>query len=440
MINTSTPKITVFASAYAINPFKGSEDGMGWNFVLQIARNCHVIAVTRKNNRPAIEKYQQEHPELSDLYKRIEFRYYDWPKRLLFWKKGPVLSLIYYYFWQLGLALHFRSLKNQVDVVHNLNFHNDWTPSFLWIWRKPFVWGPVGHHPRIPKGFIRPFYSNRNLIMDRFLWTLKNIFWYLDPFLKITRNSADHIFCMHQEAANKLGLKNKYSILPSVASEEVDKPIDTDEFIVLSAGRFVGLKGFDITIEAFHQFYIQLKDSEQRKAKLILVGSGPEKHKLKALALSLGISAQLEIIEWIPRDELKKIYQTTSVFLFPSHEGAGMVVAEALSYGVPVLCWDNCGPGRFIHPDSALKIAYDPNSDWKNAFADQLLRLKHDATFYQQERILARQRFLSTFLWDNRADELYSVYKDVAGKTQDAFANSEQNDTVFSLTGNSISQ
>ena len=419
MKKTSTPELTVFASAYAINPFKGSEDGMGWNFVLQMARNVKVIAVTRKNNRPAIEKYQAEHPELNELYQRIEFRYYDWPKQLLFWKKGPVLSLIYYYFWQLGLALHFRSLRKQVDVVHNLNFHNDWTPSFLWMWRKPFVWGPVGHHPLIPKGFIRPFYSQRTLIMDRFLWTLKNIFWYADPFLKITRHSADHIFCMHQEAAGKLGLTEKYSILPSVASEEVEAPIPSDRFTVLSAGRFVGLKGFDITIEAFSKAFHQMNADEKAKAELVLVGSGPEKAKLQALAESLGIAAQLRIIEWIPREELKRIYQTASLFLFPSHEGAGMVVAEALSYGVPVLCWDNCGPGRFIHPQSELKVSYDPNADWRTAFAQHILRLQRDTAFYQQERSLARARFVSNILWDNRADELYSVYRKVSAVGQD---------------------
>jgi glycosyltransferase involved in cell wall biosynthesis len=414
---TSTPRLTVFASAYAINPFKGSEDGMGWNFVLQIAHNCRVIAVTRKNNGPSIEKYKLEHPELSHLYENIEFRYYDWPKWMLFWKKGPVLSLIYYYFWQLGLALYYRNLRHSVDVVHNLNFHNDWTPSFLWIWRKPFVWGPVGHHPLIPKAFILPFYSRKTWVMDRFLWTLKNIFWKCDPFLRITRNSADHIFCMHQEAADKLNLSDNYSILPSVASEEVEAPLPQTGFHVLSAGRFVGLKGFDITIRGFHSFFSSLSPEEKCQTTLTLVGSGPEKQSLINLAESLGVASALRIIEWIPREELKKIYRTSSVFLFPSHEGAGMVVAEALSYGVPVLCWDNCGPGRFIHPSSSLRVAYDPKQDWATEFGAKLLKLKNDSLFYSQERKMARERFLSSFLWDNRADELYAVYRRVTGES-----------------------
>ena len=54
---------TILLTAYAINPYKGSEDGMGWNFALQAASNNKLIVFTRKNNRPHIEKYQNENPD-----------------------------------------------------------------------------------------------------------------------------------------------------------------------------------------------------------------------------------------------------------------------------------------------------------------------------------------------------------------------------------------
>jgi hypothetical protein len=53
---------TVLLSAYAVNPYHGSEDGMGWNFIMQIARFNKVIAVTRENTRTDIERYMKEHP------------------------------------------------------------------------------------------------------------------------------------------------------------------------------------------------------------------------------------------------------------------------------------------------------------------------------------------------------------------------------------------
>jgi len=58
---------TILATAYAVNPYKGSEDGMGWNLVCQVARFNKVIAITRENNQEHIEKYMLENP--SKLYR-----------------------------------------------------------------------------------------------------------------------------------------------------------------------------------------------------------------------------------------------------------------------------------------------------------------------------------------------------------------------------------
>ena len=54
---------TILVTAYATNPFKGSEDGMGWNFVYEIAKHHKIIAITRENNQPHIDKYIKEIPQ-----------------------------------------------------------------------------------------------------------------------------------------------------------------------------------------------------------------------------------------------------------------------------------------------------------------------------------------------------------------------------------------
>ena len=66
---------TILASTYAVNPYKGSEDAMGWNFVMQIARFNKVIAITRENNQENIEKYMLENPK--EEYKNIKFLFYN---------------------------------------------------------------------------------------------------------------------------------------------------------------------------------------------------------------------------------------------------------------------------------------------------------------------------------------------------------------------------
>lgn len=407
---------TILATAYAVNPYKGSEDGMGWNFILQIARHQHVIAVTRPNNQEAIDRYWAEHPELNELQQRVQFLYFDWPYWLRFWKKGPLLSMIYYYGWQFTLAIWLRRKKLPVDLVHNVNFHNDWTPTFLWLLGKPLVWGPVGHHPAIPKNALREF-GRKAWLQDRALWTLKGTFWKLDPFLQLSKRRAAHILCMNQAAADALNLPaHTYSIVPSVASEPVTdfaNSGDTNYFHVLSAGRFVALKGFTSTVRAFARFYHQLTPADQQRTRLTLVGSGPAEARIRTLIEAEQIGACTDIIHWLPKAGVAACYQAASVFLFPSHEGAGMVVAEAMSYGLPVVCWDNEGPGRFTHPDSSLRVTAMDLTTGETQLAARLHSLFHSPQLYQHEQQLARQRFDTAFNWSVRGDKLRQIYDTV---------------------------
>ena len=41
---------TILVSAYACEPLKGSEQGVGWNWVLQLAKKNNVHVITRANN------------------------------------------------------------------------------------------------------------------------------------------------------------------------------------------------------------------------------------------------------------------------------------------------------------------------------------------------------------------------------------------------------
>jgi len=404
----------VLITAYAVNPYKGSEDAMGWNMLLQAARYQQVIAVTRKNNRPAIEKYIAQHPEIADLFSRLSFLYFDWPLWARWWKKGPLLSMIYYYGWQLTLALWLKQKKLNVDIVHNLNFHNDWTPSFLWILGKPMVWGHVGHHPKIPREYILPVYGKRAYLKDRMLWLIKNISWNVDPFLAICKHKAAVIICMNTEAAKKLRLTKDYIIHPSVAADtEIDiKSGRTDGvFRIVSAGRFVPLKGFDIAIRSFAIFYKALSPDFQNKVKLTLVGSGPCKALLKKITADEGIGRGVEFIEWIAKGEIKHIYQSASVFLFPSHEGAGMVIPEAMSYGLPIVCLKNCGPGDMLHPGSSLSVPYSTYNLTTAMLARKITKLFWDNDFMLKEKQLSELQYNELFRWSVRGEMLEKVYQ-----------------------------
>lgn len=51
---------TILVSAYACEPYKGSEQTVGWNIVLELAKNNIVHVITRANNQEPIEKFLKE--------------------------------------------------------------------------------------------------------------------------------------------------------------------------------------------------------------------------------------------------------------------------------------------------------------------------------------------------------------------------------------------
>ena len=409
---------TILATAYAINPYKGSEDGTGWNYILQIARLNKVIAITRKNNRSFIEKYLNENPD--ERYRNMHFEYYDLPYWMRFWKRGGKGAMLYYYLWQLFMPIFIKKKKLNFDIAHNLNFHNDWTPTMLWMTGKPVIWGPVGHHPSIPKQFLLPIYGLKAYLKDRRLWILKNIFWNLDPMLRLSVAKADIILAMNSSVPKVLRTKqSKIRMIKSVSSENVElSNKNKTVFNILSVGRFVPLKGFDLTIRSFASFYKGLANDDQQKVKLILVGDGPELPLLEKIILEENIFEAIQIIHWLERSKLTEIYRDASVFLFPSHEGAGMVVPEALSYSLPVVCLANYGPGEFVTDECGIRVEAKEYSKTIIDLADALNKLFENTELYAEMALQARKHFDEYFDWNVKAKILNDFYEEICLKNE----------------------
>lgn len=48
--------LNILINAYAVNPYWGSEQGMGWNWVINIARYCNVYVITEGEFKDNIEE------------------------------------------------------------------------------------------------------------------------------------------------------------------------------------------------------------------------------------------------------------------------------------------------------------------------------------------------------------------------------------------------
>ncbi len=410
---------TVLITAYAIHPLKGSEDGTAWNLVLQIARKRRVILITRENNVAPIKAYlaENEIPQAANLH----IIGYDLPYYLRFWKRGSFGALPYFYLWQRTIPNFIKRQRLSFDLVHNLNFHNDWTPSYLHRLGKPMVWGPIGHHPKVPKEYILPIWGAKAYLKDRFLWLVKLFFWRFSRALHLCEERSAAILPINSSVGEQLHLNlSKTQIFPAVGaySNTAARTNDPQRFEVLSVGRFVPLKGFDLTLKAFARYWRSLSAERKAQTRLSLVGKGPLEGQLKQLSQKLGIDSAVDFINWMPQAELMQRYQSSDVLLFPSHEGAGMVVPEAMAYGLPVICLDNCGPGEFVNESCGLKASYSNYEQTILELSQHLYRLDQSLTLRRKLSEGARQRVKNHFDWEAKGEKLDQIYQQLEAKPQ----------------------
>ena len=134
----------VLISAYACEPGKGSEPGVGFVSALGAASEHEVWVLTRQNNVESIEGAIASHP----LRSRMHVVGFDLSPTVLRLKKmlRRAGTQLYYELWQrrasdMALAL---DRLHDFDVLHHATFANNWTRIGVASVPKPIVVGPVG--------------------------------------------------------------------------------------------------------------------------------------------------------------------------------------------------------------------------------------------------------------------------------------------------------
>jgi len=142
--------------------------------------------------------------------------------------------------------------------------------------------------------------------------------------------------------ANSHHIAEKIKRIYKRDSAVIYPPVDVDKFDVsekkddyyLIASRFVPYKKVDLVVEAFNQ----MPDK-----KLIVIGSGPEKEKVKAIAKS-----NIEFLPHQPTEKLKEYLMKAKAFVFAAEEDFGIVVVESMACGTPVIALNKGGTAESV--------------------------------------------------------------------------------------------
>ena len=418
----------VLVSAYACEPEKGSEPGVGWNWVKQIARFHEVWVITRENNRASIERSLGKDP-IANLH----FAYVDLPRWSRFWKKGARGVHLYYYLWQFAAYFTARNLNKSVqfDVGHHVTFVNDWSPSFLCLLPFPFVWGPVGGSTnRAPLGFWREF-GLRGTIYEMVRTGAILIGRYLDPFVWFTRKKAGAIIAMSEAAVNGFPAASRNKVLPlgnvGFSLEELPKssmapfePSENDESripIFLSAGRLVHWKGYSVLLKACAE--VQRLGG---RLELWIAGTGPDESRLRKLTSRLGIQDHVKFLGFLPdRESVFDHLGRCDVFVMPTfHDGPPVIFLEAMAMGKPVICLDLGGASEIITPECGVKLKALSVSQVIDDLARAIQMLGENVELRTKLGKAGRQRIETDFGWNKKGELVTDIYEGIVYREQHA--------------------
>ena len=111
-------------------------------------------------------------------------------------------------------------------------------------------------------------------------------------------------------------------------------PMSARTGAILTGGRLVGYKHFDLVLEA----------AKKLNTRVVLFGDGPERERLLALG------ADVDYRGFVTDKELVELYRSASVFVHPCEEDFGLTIVEAMSHGTPVVALDRGGAKETVQP------------------------------------------------------------------------------------------
>lgn len=233
---------------------------------------------------------------------------------------------------------------------------------------------------------------------------------------RYTLTRVDGGIAGNQEAAQVCRAKGFAGEMPVIPQFGVDEtrfhPVDRNDgktrqagmFTIGYAGRLVPEKGIDVLLRAV----AGLPDT----ARLVVIGSGPERAALEQLSIALGLAGRVTFRPPSPSTEMPQVYAQFDALALPSRAQAnwkeqfGRVLIEAMACGVPVI-GSTCGEIPNVIGEAGLTFAEND----AEALRAQLARLIESPALRADLAQRGRARVLARYAMRRIADQTVEVYR-----------------------------
>jgi len=173
------------------------------------------------------------------------------------------------------------------------------------------------------------------------------------PILTKAFDQAVNVIAVSQPLQRALSAYTHHPlhVIPNSVDTDLFCPRERREskpFCFLTVGNLELRKNIAMLLHAF---------KECENSELVIVGDGPEKGRLMALAKELGIASRVQFRGAMPRKQMPAIFQEADAFVLASrNESFGVVCIEALATGIPVISTRCGGPEGIINESTGVLV------------------------------------------------------------------------------------
>ena len=160
---------------------------------------------------------------------------------------------------------------------------------------------------------------------------------------------------------------------------------------------------------SFRALAVIKKMLPENMLELIIVGNAAQRKYFESLEKDASRYGNVFWPGYLPDSELKKYYQSSDVFLYPSlWEGFGIPVIEAMTAGVPVVCSDLSSLPEVGGDYVKYCDPYDPES-----IANAVLEMLSMSPDQKEHWVNAAKSYANNFSWQRSTELLVNAIKDL---------------------------
>lgn len=319
--------------------------------------------------------------------------------------------------WTIPMARSLNPLKHRKTVAEIKRIIREWKPDVVYC-HSSFAGaiGRVAAHGEGPKVVYNPhgwaFQMKGSKLKQKIYVVIERMLAMMTDRI-ITISNFEELAAIDKRIApmskfqtifNGIDLNTK----PSSSVSRASLGFTDQDYLIGMVGRISEQKAPDV----FLRMAARVKDAIPQ-AKFIIVGDGDERKEIERLAASLGIARDLTITGWVtnPNDYTAMLDQGV---LLSRWEGFGLVLAEMMNLGVPIVATAvDAIPDLIVDHENGILVSPDNDSE----AADAVVEIYRDKEL--RKRITENSKLRAQVLFDSQrvARQTYRVLNHLVTKS-----------------------